>query len=190
MPELVIEDTRIDLVEHTKLLGVIVTSNLSWASNTEYLVERCNKKMWAMRRLKKLGARESDLLEVYFKQIRSIAEYAVPVWNSALTGDEIVKIERIQKTACHIILGQSYGSYTAALKSLGLEKLSVRRRRICTKFAKKAQKHKKFTRWFRPTPPVTTRNKKPKFYDVVCKTSRFEKSPLSYLTKILNQLDK
>ena len=143
-----------------------------------------------MRRLKKLGAAESDLLEVYFKQIRSIAEYAVPVWNSALTGDEIVKIERIQKIACNIILGQNYESYTSALKTLGLEKLSVRRRKICTKFAKKAHNHKKFTKWFKPTPEVITRNKKPNFYDVVCKTTRFEKSPLSYLTKILNQLEK
>ena len=141
-----------------------------------------------MRRLKKLGAAESDLLGVYFKQIRSIAEYAVPVWNSALTGEEIVKIERIQKIACNIILGQNYESYTSALKTLGLEKLSVRRRKICTKFAKKALKHKKFTKWFRPTPEVITRTKKPKFYDVVCKTARFEKSPLSYLTRILNQL--
>ena len=55
---------------------------------------------------------------------------------------------------------------------------------------RKAYTHKKFTKWFKPTPEVITRNKKPKFYDVVCKTTRFEKSPLSYLTKILNQLEK
>ena len=78
-------------------------------------------------------------------------------------------------------------TYTSALKLIGLEKLSARREKICTKFAKKAQKHKKFTTWFKPTPTVITRIKKPKFYDVVCKTARFEKSPLSYLTKLLNQ---
>ena len=186
-PELIIEDARIDLVEQSKLLGVVVTSNLSWSSNTNYLVERCYKKMWVMRRLKRLGANNSDLLDIYSKQIRSIAEYAVPVWNSALTGEQIIKIERVQKVACSIILGDNYESYTSALKTLGLDKLSVRRKKICIKFAKKAQKHKKFSKWFKPTPAVITRNKKPPFYDVVCKTVRFEKSPLSYLTKLLNQ---
>ena len=78
--------------------------------------------------------------------------------------------------------------YACFLKTLGLEKLSVRSRKICTKSAKKAIKHKKFIKWFKPTHELITRNKKPKFYDVVCKTARFEKSPLGYLTRILNQL--
>ena len=166
---------------------MIVASNLSWSPNTEYLVGRCYKKLWVIRRLKKLGATKSDLLEVYCKQIRSIAEYAVPAWNSSLTGEVIIKIERLQKIACNIILGENYESYSSALKNLGLEKLSVRRRKICLKFAIKAQKHEKFSKWFKPTPSVITRTRKPKFCDVVCKTVRFEKSPLSYLTRILNQ---
>ena len=129
----------------------------------------------------------TDLIEVYHKQVRSVAEYAVPVWNSALTGEDICKIERIQKIACNIILGDKYKSYTHALKTLGMEKLSVRRKNLCIKFARKAQKHEKFSKWFKPTPTVTTRIKKPQFYEVVCRTSRFENSPLSYLTKLLNQ---
>ena len=70
------------------------------------------KKMWVMRRLKKLGADNTDLLEVYLKQVRSVAEYAVPVWNSALTREDSGKLERIQKTACNIILGQHYDAPT------------------------------------------------------------------------------
>ena len=160
---------------------------MSWTPNTDYITQRCMKKMWVMRRLKKLGAEKTDLLEVYFKQVRSVAEYAVPVWNSALTREDSSKLERIKKTACHIILGQHYDSYTSALKTLGLEKLSERRIKICIKFVKKAQKHSKFSKWFQQTPTVNTRQKKPQFYNVVCKTARFEKSPLSYLTKLLNQ---
>ena len=140
-----------------------------------------------MRRLKKLGANEADLLEVYGKQVRSIAEYAVPVWNSGLKGDDIVRLERIQKIACSIILGSKYRSYTHALNTLGLEKLTVRRKKICLKFAMKAQRHEKFTKWFKPTLNVNSRIKKPPFSNVVCKTSRFENSPISYLTKLLNQ---
>ena len=42
MPNIAIDDIRIDLVEQVKLLGVVVTSDLSWAANTKYIVDRCN----------------------------------------------------------------------------------------------------------------------------------------------------
>ena len=187
MPEMVLENKRIELVEQVKLLGVVLSSNLSWSANTDYIVERCYKKMWVLRRLKRLGASHTDLLEFYSKQIRSVAEFAVPVWNSSITGEDVVKLERLQKIAFHIILGEDYRSYTSALKSLGLQKLSTRRRKICLTFAKKSQKHSKFNKWFKPCPSVATRRKRPKFYEIYSKKVRFDKSPLSYLTKLLNQ---
>ena len=165
-----------------------MTSNLSWSSNTDYIVERCNKKIWTLRRLKQLGASKQDLLDVYCKQIRILTEFAAPVWNSSLTGSDIVKLERIQKIAFHIILGDEYCSYTSALKILGMEKLSQRRKHLCLKFAKRALRSEKFSKWFKPSVPnMRTRTEKPKFCNVVSRTARFEKSPISYLTKLLNQ---
>ena len=152
MPEIVINNTRIDLVEEIKLLGVMLTSDLSWAANTRYIVGRCNSKIWMLRRLKKLGASSEDLLEVYFKQIRSVAEFAAPVWNSALTGDDIINLERLQKTVLHIILGDQYKSYNSALKLTGLARLSERRKTLCTKLAKKCLKNPKFSNWFKVNP--------------------------------------
>ena len=186
MPEFNINQTRIELVEEAKLLGVIISSDLSWAANTEYITKRCNKKTWMLRRLKNLGASQKDLLDVYIKQIRSLAEFAVPVWNSSLTGDDIVNLERIQKTALHIIMGQEYKSYSSALKTTGLEKLSERRKKICLKFAKRAQKHPKFSKWFKANPKRSTRLPQPKFCAPVYRTERFRKSPLCYLTTLLN----
>ena len=139
-----------------------------------------------LRRLKKLGASQTDLLEVYIKQIRSLAEFAVPVWNSSLTGEDIVSLERIQKTALHIIIGQEYKSYNFALKTTGLEKLSERRKKICKKFAIRAQKHPKFSKWFKPNLQRNSRLPKPKFCPPVYRTERFRKSPLCYLTELLN----
>ena len=77
-----------------------MSSNLSWSANTDY------KKLWVLRRLKRLGASDTDLLEVYCKQIRSVAEFA---------GEDVVKLERLQKIAFYIILGEDYRSYTSAL---------------------------------------------------------------------------
>ena len=93
-----------------------MTSDLTWAANTQYIGEGCNSKIWSIRRLKKLRASREDLLEVYCKQIRSVAEFAAPVWNSKLTGDNIINLERLQKTVLHVILGDQYKSFSSALK--------------------------------------------------------------------------
>ena len=150
-PKIELSNKELNMVEKTKLLGIMVSSDLSWEDNTNYIVERCNKRIWILRRLKKLGARINDLVDVYCKQIRSIAEYGVPIWNSSLTGNQIVKLERIQKTAFHVILGSAYTSYSSALKILNMKKICVRRVKLCLKFALKCEKHLKFKNWFVPT---------------------------------------
>ena len=105
MPKFTVSENFIEMVEEVKLLGVMVRSDLSWSSNTNYIVKRANSKLWILRRLKKLGADEEDLKEIYIKQIRSILEFAVPVWHSSLTGLDRLEIERVQKSAMHVILG-------------------------------------------------------------------------------------
>ena len=64
LPGITISTTRIELMERAKLLGVILTSDLKWEQNTQYIVQRCNSKLWTLRRLKKLGTSKVDLLDV------------------------------------------------------------------------------------------------------------------------------
>ena len=95
-------------------------------------------------------------------------------------------IERVQKCAAHIILGKTYSSYETALKTLALERLEVRRIRLCLNFAIKAEKHPKFRKWFVPnTTAYETRNKA-KYKEIQANHARYAKSPLAYLTKLLN----
>ena len=56
-------------------------------------------------------------------KVKSILEMAVPVWHSALTKGEAGQIERVQKAAIRIILGQNYLSYSEALELLDIETL-------------------------------------------------------------------
>ena len=51
LPYFELEGKPIELVEEAKLLGLIITPDLS--ANTEYMVKRCNSKMWMTKRLKK-----------------------------------------------------------------------------------------------------------------------------------------
>ena len=68
------------------------------------LVKRENKRIWAIRRLMKMGASSHDLVDMYIKQIRSILEFAVPAWQGALTPEDKIDLERIQNSVAHIIL--------------------------------------------------------------------------------------
>jgi hypothetical protein len=187
LPRFVFNNNELEVVEEIKLLGVVIRSDLSWGPNTEYMVKRANKKLWCLRRLKKLGAETPDLIDVYVKQIRSPLEFAVAVWHPSLTNEDRLKIERVQKSALCIILGQNYKSYRSALKHLHIESLFSRRNKLCKKFARKSLKHTKFSKWFKPSTKRTiTRNKPTKFCEVYSRTERFKRSPISYLTTILN----
>ena len=111
--------------------------------NTENIVKRAYAKLTMLRRLKRMGADSKILKLVYYRHIRSILEFGVPVWNGALTINESKQIERVQKIAIHIIYGRSL-SYRKSLEKFNIERLKIRRRRLCLNFAKKALKHKRF----------------------------------------------
>ena len=69
----------------TKLLGVILTTNLKWEANTDYICAKAYKSMWTLRRMKVLDVDPNIILDVYCKEIRSVLELAVPAWHSGLT---------------------------------------------------------------------------------------------------------
>ena len=139
----------LEVVETFQLLGVVIRSDLRWNDNTDYLCQKGYKRLWLIRRLKTLGATQPEMLDVYTKQVRSILELAVPVWSPGLTQLEVKKLERVQKTAFHIILGEKYVSYDNAMDILGCDRLVNRRKKLCENFGKRALKHPKFKSWFR-----------------------------------------
>ena len=120
-----------------KILGLVLRTDMKWSSNTQYIVKKGYNKLWILRRLKALGADQENLKDVDQKQVRSILELAVPAWHPGLTLADSTDIERIQKTALYIILGEKYRSYSAALKTTRLDSLSTRRDLLCENVCKK-----------------------------------------------------
>ena len=115
----------------------------------------------------------------------------MPAWNSGLTVCETMDIERVQRAALYIILGSGFTTYGAAMKQFDMDTLQFRREILCKKFSFKALKNPKHEKWFIPNTRTTvTRQEQPRFCPVISKTKRFEKSPLSYLTNLLNKYSK
>ena len=108
-----------------------------------------------------------------------------PVWNGALTGKDSNRLENLQKLAFKIILGDRYTSYKRALELLKLSTLKDRRQSICHKFSIKTTKLKKYQAWF---PKTLRKNRDSKKYvETSYRTTTYKKSPLLYLTQLLNK---
>ena len=105
----------LEVIHETRLLGVTITSNLSWAKHVQNICSSATKKLWILVRFKSLGGTTSQLVTVYLTRVRSTLEFAAPVFHSGLTKDQSREIEMVQKKALTIILGATYTNYKSDL---------------------------------------------------------------------------
>ena len=151
--------------------------------------------MWTLRRMKVLNLDPLLILDVYVKEIRSVLELAVPAWHSGLTVRQTADIERVQRVAFYIILsdfrtGKSEFSYDMALVVLDMEPLAVRRERLCLNFAKNTLKSRHSDMFPKQTYMYNTRQATNTYKEHISNTQRCFKSPLNYLTRMLNENEK
>ena len=111
---------KIEYTDKAKLLGVIINERMTTSDNTKNIETKSYKRMWIIKRLANLGCSKDDLLMTYVRQIRSICEFASPFWGPMITLDESRRIERIQRTALHIILGPEFTCYSRAMEITGM----------------------------------------------------------------------
>ena len=189
LPQLNFPDCEpLEVIYETRLLGVTISSNLSWSAHVDDITKRATKKLWVLICFKSLGGSTEQLLTVYQTRVRSTLEFAAPVFHSGLTKDQSRQIEIVQKKAFAIILAKNYTSYESALLSLNLERLDVRRTNLSYNFAAKCVKSSKHKSMFPPNPTYrpNMRNRKP-YKEHSCNTSRYFNSPIPYLSRLLNK---
>ena len=104
--------------------------------------------MELLRRVASFGTSVEDLKNIYFLFVRSQLEQSAVVWHSSLTEDNKHDLERVQKSAVKIILGEKYKSYQQALSELSIDTLDMRRENLCIRFAKKCVKNDKTAQMF------------------------------------------
>ena len=89
-----------------------------------------------------------------------------------------------------IILGQNYIGYDSALLQTKLQRLDIRRTTLSLSFAKKSARHPLHSNWFckqqQDNSKMKTRAPKPTFKPAKARTQRLMKSPIPYLTGLLN----
>ena len=141
-----------------------------------------------MIRFKRLGATPDKLLSIYLLKIRSLLEYASPVFHSSLTIDQSNQLESTQKKALAIVYGKEYTSYLSALKLSKIERLDIRRESINIKFATKCTENLRHAHMFPLNQNKRTEFRHPKhFVEVKCNTTRLYKSAIPAMTRLLNK---
>ena len=185
-PELYFSDgTQIECISETKLVGVVLSQDLRWQKNTDYICQKSRTKLWILRRLLKVDLDIHQLFDVYCKEIRSILEMAVPVWHSGLTKHQSKDIENVQKLAMKIILQEKYINYQLACNTFSAQRLDDRRLQLCSKFARNFLKtDQSFFSSLQPT--VNTRQKSDLVREYKCNTKRYQRSSLPFLASLIN----
>ena len=101
-------------------------------------------------------------------------------------------LERVQKTALKVILGQRYKTYKNALNLLNLETLDERREILSLNFAKRTSKHPKLNKMFplnEKSHSMETRNYE-KYKVQKAHTERLKRSALISMQNLLNEQEK
>ncbi len=94
---------ELEIVKSAKLLGVTVTSDLSWNVHINNVIKKAAKRLYFLVQLKRANLPRKDLVLFYITCIRSILTYAIPVFFYALPKYLQNELERLQRRALSII---------------------------------------------------------------------------------------
>ena len=184
----IINDKPIKVINSTKLLGTIITDDLKWDANCANLVKKANGRMELMRKVSSFGLDKEELKNIYFLFVRSVLEQSATVWHSSLTQENKEDLERVQKSAIRIIMGEEFKGYQKSLDKLDIETLDARRESLCLNFALKTSKNPKMKKMF----PLKDKHhdmqtRQPEKYVVQhANTERLKKSSIIYMQNLLN----
>ena len=142
--ELKIGDTKIQIKNSVKFLGVILDKKLSWNEHIQYVVDRCKTRINLLRALTgtNWGANKKTLLMLYRVLVRSVIDYGSIAYDSASEAIK-KKLDLIQSKALRICCGAMCITPVIALQvECGEIALSLRRKEMQLQYATKLLSNK------------------------------------------------
>ena len=120
-----VNDTKIEVVERDKLLGLTISPDLKWNCHVSNIISKVSSRLYFLEQLKRAQVLEKDLLLFYITCIRLLTEYACQVYHNALANYLSEDLERLPRRALRILYADI--SYAQALEKSGLLRLYERR---------------------------------------------------------------
>ena len=91
---------RVNLHKH---LGVTFKSNLDWSAQINEVCLKANRKLSVLKSVKQLNRKTLDLL--YKLTIRSVVDYALPLYANNLKQTDLCRLENLQYRAAKLVTG-------------------------------------------------------------------------------------
>ena len=132
-----LNEKNMELVDKMKILGTIISNDLSWNSTTKIIIQKVHKRMQFLKKIQSFGATTNEMVNLWIIYCCSVLEQSAIVWSSSLTAENKADIEQTQKSFGKMILKNKYTSYQDSLLKLNLPTLEERRNELSLKFAKK-----------------------------------------------------
>uniref|UniRef100_A0A3B5QBX0 Reverse transcriptase domain-containing protein n=1 Tax=Xiphophorus maculatus TaxID=8083 RepID=A0A3B5QBX0_XIPMA len=100
---LLIDGEVVERVDNIKFLGLHITSDLSWNTNTSHLVKKAQQRLFFLRKLRRAGLSSRLLVNFYRAMIESILCLNMTVWYGSCTALERKQLTRVVRTAQGIV---------------------------------------------------------------------------------------
>ena len=126
-----INNAPLEVVPHAKILGLNVSDNLKWNYHVSELVKKSSKRLYFLTQLKRAKVGCLELVQFFKSCMRSLIEYACPVYHDGLPTYLSRDLESSQRRAMRIIYPTE--SYEDALLLSDLTSLFLRRQQITNK---------------------------------------------------------
>ena len=99
----IIEGKELELVASTKLLGLTITNDLTWNDHVTEITKKASKRFYFLTQLKRARVPKQDLALFYVACVRSVIDYAAPVFFNGLPQYLKNELVRLEKRAISII---------------------------------------------------------------------------------------
>ena len=100
---LIVDLKEIEIVDNVKLLGVTMSSDLTWNVHIEEVLKKANERLYFLVQLKRAKVPLKELVLFYTTCIRSVIDYAIPAFYHALSKYLKKELVRLEKRAIAIM---------------------------------------------------------------------------------------
>jgi hypothetical protein len=82
---LTLNNAKLEQLKVSKILGIWISEDLTWSRNTREICLKAFARMSLITKLKYVGVKTKDLIDIYKLFIRSLLEYCSVAFHSSLT---------------------------------------------------------------------------------------------------------
>ncbi|KAM9816502.1 uncharacterized protein ACBT44_010814 isoform 1-T1 [Syngnathus typhle] len=110
---LIIDGAVVERVSSAKFLGVHISEDLSWSTNTASLAKKAQRRLYFLRKLRRASAPPAVMTAFYRGTIESVLSSCIAVWGGGCTDYNLKALQRIVNTA-----GKIAGASLPSLKDI------------------------------------------------------------------------